>query len=173
MYGSAARKGPLYYKTEIKRLEQIVEQRRREAEQREKEVELIKAAVANAPQPKAKAEPATIIHYHNSNNRKYKIAEMVRIVANYFSVSEMELLGARRTKNITEARHVLYWLCRELTPYSLPEIGRRLDGRDHTTILHGIRKIDDMIRNGHPITEKCYALRKLWDAPTENYYWCA
>lgn len=165
----AARKGPLFYITEQKRLAELAEQRKQEAIQRAIEANLIREQVAKASQPK----PVQVVHFHQSVNRKRKINEIVSIVAQYFGVCEMELLGERRTKNVIEARHTLYWLCRELTPYSLPEIGRRLDGRDHTTILHGIRKIDSMIASGHDIADKCYALRKMWEPTPPNCYWGA
>lgn len=176
MFSSAARRGPLFYKCEQKRLELLAEQRKQEAIQRALESKIILEQVAVAPEPKPKPEQVDlrpVLYFRESYSRKRKIEEIVRIVANQFSVSEMALLSQRRTKNVITARHVLYWLCREVTPYSLPEIGRRLDGRDHTTILHGIRKIDGLILNGDPIAEQCYALRKLWDAPRDNTYWGA
>lgn len=165
----AARKGPLFYKTEQVRLAEIAEQSKQEAIRKAVEQKIIQEQVANAPQPK----PFQVVHFHQSISKKKKINEIVSIVAQYFDISEMELLGERRTKNVIEARHTLYWLCRELTPYSLPEIGRRLDGRDHTTILHGIRRIDHLIASGHDIAEKCYALRKLWAPETSSYYYGA
>jgi chromosomal replication initiation ATPase DnaA len=179
MFSSAARRGPLFYKCEQKRLELLAAKRKQEAIERAIEAQIILEQVEDAAKLEAKQEPVTpldmrpIIYFRDSYNCKKKIEEIVRIVANQFSVSELELLSQRRTKNVILARHVLYWLCREVTQYSLPEIGRRLMGRDHSTVLHGIRKIDGLILNGDPIAEQCYALRKLWDAPRDNTYWGA
>lgn len=174
MISNAAHRGPLFYKCEAKRLELIAEQRKQEAIKRAIEAQIILEQVIAAPEPKPKPEPVDlrpVLYFRESYNRKQKINEIIRIVANAFSISELELLSQRRTKNVITARQVLYWLCREVTPYSLPEIGRCFGGRDHTTILHGIRKIDNLILKGDPITEKCYALRSLWDAPPDDTFW--
>ena len=176
MISNAAHRGPLFYKCEAKRLELIAEQRKLEAIQCAIKKQIILEQVNAAPAPKPKPETVDlrpVLYFRESLNRKHKIQEIVRIIANTFSVSELELLGQRRTKNVITARHVLYWLCREVTPYSLPEIGRRLNDRDHTTILHGIRRIDNLILKGDPIAKQCYALRSLWDAPRDDTYWGA
>jgi chromosomal replication initiation ATPase DnaA len=179
MFSSAARKGPLFYKCEQKRLQLLADKRKQEAIERAIEANIILEQVEAAAKQELKLEPENkpdlrpIIYFRESYNCKRKIEEIVRIVANQFSVSELELLSQRRTKNVILARQVLYWLCREVTQYSLPEIGRRLMGRDHTTVLHGIRKIDGLILNGDPISERCYALRKLWDSPRDDIYWGA
>lgn len=59
-----------------------------------------------------------------------------KTVADYFHFQPMELVSKKRTKDLTYARHLMVYLARELTKCSLPEIGRYLGGRDHTTILH-------------------------------------
>lgn len=58
-----------------------------------------------------------------------------------YGVSLQDLLSQRRTRDLTLPRHVAYYLAKELTHFSLPMIGRHMGGRDHTTILHGCRKI--------------------------------
>lgn len=60
-------------------------------------------------------------------------------VAKHFSVKKMDMLSVRRTRNVVVPRMVAIHLTRELTPYSLPEIGRRYGGRDHTTILNSLK----------------------------------
>jgi hypothetical protein len=79
-----------------------------------------------------------------------KVEHIQRAVANFFGLSKNDLLSARRTLNVARPRQIGMYLCKTLTLQSLPEIGRRFGGRDHTTILHGIRKIQGLL----PIDEK-------------------
>lgn len=55
-----------------------------------------------------------------------------------------DIRGRRRHPNIVQARHLAMWLARQLTPLSLPQIGRHWDGRDHTTVLHAVRTVAEL-----------------------------
>ena len=65
-------------------------------------------------------------------------------VADYFDVPVFEIKSSRRCKSSVRARHVAMYLARELTPKSLPEIGRMFGDRDHTTVIHAIRRIKEL-----------------------------
>jgi hypothetical protein len=67
-----------------------------------------------------------------------------RAVCEYYGVSLLDLLSSRRTKAVVLPRQVAVWLCRRLTPYSLPAIGHHFSHRDHTTMLHSARRIDEL-----------------------------
>ena len=67
--------------------------------------------------------------------------EIQRMVARQYNVSRADLLSSRRTANVVRPRQVAMYLAKTLTLRSLPEIGRRFGGRDHTTVLHAVRKI--------------------------------
>lgn len=73
---------------------------------------------------------------------RFKITDIIRIVAKYYGTSVTDIRSSRRTFRLTRPRHVAMYLCRHKTLRSLPEIGRHLGGRDHTTVLHGVRKIE-------------------------------
>ena len=60
----------------------------------------------------------------------------------YFGISADELAGASRVAALARARQIAMYLCRELTDLSLPKIGSRFGGRDHTTVMHSVKKID-------------------------------
>lgn len=78
---------------------------------------------------------------HESSGR-LTVRGIGRFIAAKYEISFRNILGHSRTKNMVEPRHIAIWLARQLIPLaSLPEIGRRLGGRDHTTILHACRKI--------------------------------
>ncbi len=66
-------------------------------------------------------------------------------VADYFQVDLGEIRGARRHRSVLYPRQVAMFLCRRLTESSLPEIGRAFGGRDHTTVMHAVEKIDNEI----------------------------
>lgn len=73
------------------------------------------------------------------------IDQIKRAVCRHFNISKMDLISERRTKNLTIPRFISFYLCKELTPRSLPEIGRQHGNRDHSTILHGIRRMTELI----------------------------
>lgn len=75
-----------------------------------------------------------------------KINDILCAAAQYFNVSKLDLLSARRTLDLTYPRHVAMYYAKNFTKKSLPEIGRRMGGRDHTTILYGVRKIAGKIK---------------------------
>lgn len=71
---------------------------------------------------------------------------IIQIVAEHFNVSEMDLIGQKRTKEIVYPRQIAMYLCREMTESSLQQIGASLGGRDHTTIIHGMDKISTELK---------------------------
>ena len=73
------------------------------------------------------------------------LEEIQRRVAGYFQVEVGELRGVRRQRSVLYPRQVSMFLCRKLTEASLPEIGRAFGGRDHTTVLHAVEKIEQEI----------------------------
>ena len=76
--------------------------------------------------------------------KRVKIEDILRLVASHFSVSRQEILSARRTATVVRPRQIAMYLAKVLTLRSLPEIGRRFGGRDHTTVLHAVRKVEDL-----------------------------
>jgi chromosomal replication initiator protein len=76
--------------------------------------------------------------------RKVKIEDIQRLVANHYNVSKSDILSSRRTASVVRPRQVAMYLSKALTLRSLPEIGRRFGGRDHTTVLHAVRKIESL-----------------------------
>jgi chromosomal replication initiator protein len=73
------------------------------------------------------------------------IAYVPMVVASHYNVCILDLKSTRRTTNVILPRQVAMWLSQELTPLSLPAIGRLFGGRDHSTVLHAIRKIGRLL----------------------------
>jgi Bacterial dnaA protein helix-turn-helix len=70
------------------------------------------------------------------------VSDVLQAVCREFDMKRIDLMSARRTANIVLPRQVVMYLAKTLTPFSLPHIGRRLGGKDHTTVLHAVRKIE-------------------------------
>ena len=79
-------------------------------------------------------------------NRQVMIEDVLRAISGHFNVTKQDLLSARRHKTIVYPRQIGMYLAKILTSRSLPEIGRKFGGRDHTTVLHAVRKIERLIK---------------------------
>jgi chromosomal replication initiator protein len=79
-----------------------------------------------------------------ANDRRVTIDEIQRHVADYFHVRLADLLSARRARAVARPRQVAMYLSKQLTARSLPEIGRKFGGRDHTTVMHAVKRIDEL-----------------------------
>ncbi len=83
-----------------------------------------------------------------SNNRRITIDEIQNKVANYFNIKIEDLISSRRIRTFARPRQVAMYLSKKLTTRSLPEIGRKFGGRDHTTVIHAVKKIEEL-KNGN------------------------
>jgi len=79
-----------------------------------------------------------------ANDRRITIDDIQRRVADYYKLRLNDLLSARRAREVARPRQVAMYLAKRLTPRSLPEIGRRFGGRDHTTVMHAIKRIEEL-----------------------------
>ena len=96
-----------------------------------------------------------------SSDRKLSIEEIQRKVAEHYNVRLSDLIGPKRLRTIARPRQVAMYLSKQLTPRSLPEIGRRFGGRDHTTIMHGVRKIEELMTTDSQLADDLQLLRRL------------
>jgi chromosomal replication initiator protein len=87
-------------------------------------------------------------------------ADVVEAVARHFEIAEKDLKGRARTRNVVVPRQVAMYLLREETDISLEEIGRAIGGRDHTTVMHGIRKIEGQIDDDVQLRAALMAIRE-------------
>jgi len=92
--------------------------------------------------------------------RRVKIEDIQRVVARQYNVSRADLLSSRRTANVVRPRQVAMYLAKTLTLRSLPEIGRRFGGRDHTTVLHAVRKIENLVSKDLSLAEEIEILKR-------------
>jgi len=97
----------------------------------------------------------------SNDSRKVRIEDIQRVVARQFKVSKHDLLSNRRTRAIVRPRQIAMYLAKEMTPRSLPEIGRRFGGRDHTTVLHAVRKVKQMTEENDKLAREIELLKRL------------
>jgi chromosomal replication initiator protein len=93
--------------------------------------------------------------------KRVKIEDIQKLVASHYGVSRADILSSRRTAVVVKPRQVAMFLAKTLTMRSLPEIGRRFGGRDHTTVLHAVRKIDALSQNDGTLRDELELLKRM------------
>nr|WP_026172595.1 chromosomal replication initiator protein DnaA [Asticcacaulis benevestitus] len=94
--------------------------------------------------------------------RRVTVDEIQKLVSDHFGLKQADLLSERRTRAIARPRQVAMWLCKQHTTRSYPDIGRRFGGRDHTTVLHAVKKVEELLQADDQIARDVEALtRKL------------
>ena len=99
-----------------------------------------------------------------SSDRKVTIDEIMRKVAEHYNIRMSDMLSPRRTRTVARPRQVAMYLSKHLTQRSYPEIGRRFGGRDHTTVLHAVRKIEELKSIDSQISDDVELLRRMLEA---------
>lgn len=98
------------------------------------------------------------------DTRRVKIEDIQRVVAKHYNVSKPDLLSSRRTRSIVWPRQIAMYLSKVLTPRSLPEIGRRFGGRDHTTVLHAVRKVEEILVKDEALAQEIEVLKRMLES---------
>lgn len=95
-----------------------------------------------------------------AHERRITIEEIQKKVAEHYGLKLSDMHSARRARVVARPRQVAMYLAKQLTPRSLPEIGRRFGGRDHTTVMHAIRKIEELRSQDSVMNEDIEKLRR-------------
>ncbi len=95
-----------------------------------------------------------------ASDRKVTVEEIQRRVSEHYNIRLSDLIGPKRVRTIARPRQVAMYLAKQLTSRSLPEIGRRFGGRDHTTVMHGVRRIEELKGHDSQIAEDLEMLRR-------------
>jgi chromosomal replication initiator protein len=107
------------------------------------------------------AESAIRDLVRNREPKRVKIEDIQKLVASRYNVSRSDILSERRTAAVVRPRQIAMYLSKVLTLRSLPEIGRRFGGRDHTTVLHAVRKIEKAIGEDHTLSDEVELLKRM------------
>ena len=99
-----------------------------------------------------------------ASDRKVTVEEIQRKVSDHYNIRLSDMLGPKRLRSFARPRQIAMYLCKQLTSRSLPEIGRRFGGRDHTTVMHGVRKIEDLRNKDSQMSDDLDLLRRSLEA---------
>jgi chromosomal replication initiator protein len=99
-----------------------------------------------------------------ANDRRVTIEEIQKRVAEHYSIRLADMHSPRRARAVARPRQVAMYLAKQLTSRSLPEIGRKFGGRDHTTVMHAVRKIEELRATDHGFSEDIELLRRMLEA---------
>ncbi|NVK13021.1 MAG: chromosomal replication initiator protein DnaA [Rhodobacteraceae bacterium] len=99
-----------------------------------------------------------------ASERKITVEEIQRKVSEYYNIRMSDIIGPKRLRSYARPRQVAMYLCKQLTSRSLPEIGRRFGGRDHTTVMHGVKRIEELKLTDGQIAEDVEMLRRSLEA---------
>ena len=92
---------------------------------------------------------------------RIKIDDILKVVGRHYNVARTDLLSPRRARTVVMPRQVGMYLAKKMTSRSLPEIGRRFGGRDHSTVLHAVRKIEEQIKTDDRLAREVALLIRL------------
>ena len=96
-----------------------------------------------------------------ASDRRVTIEEIQKRVASHFNIRLSDMHSARRARSVARPRQVAMYLAKQLTSRSLPEIGRKFGGRDHTTVMHAVRKVDELREYDSGFAEDVELLRRM------------
>jgi chromosomal replication initiator protein len=122
---------------------------------------LAHATLTGAPLTVETAETAIRDLVRSQDPKRVKIDDIQKLVASHYNISRADILSSRRTANVVRPRQIAMYLSKVLTLRSLPEIGRRFGGRDHTTVLHAVRKIEELAAKDKGLAEVIELLKRI------------
>jgi len=99
-----------------------------------------------------------------ASDRKITVEEIQRKVSDHYNIRLSDLIGPKRVRTFARPRQVAMYLSKQLTSRSLPEIGRRFGGRDHTTVMHGVRRIEELKQQDSQLSDDVEMLRRALEA---------
>ena len=96
----------------------------------------------------------------NPSNKSINVESIQNIVALHFNLNIQELLSPRRSRSLARPRQIAMYLAKQHTTNSLPDIGRKFSNRDHTTVIHAVKKIDELIKKDNEIRQSIIEIKK-------------
>ena len=96
----------------------------------------------------------------NYNNKSINVESIQNIVATHFNLNIHEMLSARKSRSLARPRQIAMYLAKQHTTNSLPEIGRKFSNRDHTTVIHAVKKIESLIKKDNEIRQSVLEIKK-------------
>ena len=99
-----------------------------------------------------------------ANDRRVTVEEIQKQVAGHYNIRLNDMYSARRARAVARPRQVAMYLSKKLTPRSLPEIGRKFGGRDHTTVMHAVKRVEELRAIDRQFAEDLDLLRRMLES---------
>ena len=96
----------------------------------------------------------------NRNNKSVNVESIQNLVASHFNINIQEMLSPRRSRALARPRQIAMYLVKQHTTNSLPDIGRKFSNRDHTTVIHAVKKIDELIKKDDEMRQSIIEIKK-------------
>ena len=96
----------------------------------------------------------------NYNSKAINVESIQNMVAAHFNLDIQEMLSAKRSRSLSRPRQIAMYLAKQYTTSSLPDIGRKFSNRDHTTVIHAVKKIEELIKNNNEIKQNIGEIKK-------------
>jgi len=114
----------------------------------------------NAKSPNIHECKEILRDFIRSNNKSINVEVIQNTVASHFNLSIQEMLSSRRSRSLARPRQIAMYLVKQYTTNSLPDIGRKFSNRDHTTVIHAVKKIDELIKKDTEIKQNIIEIKK-------------
>jgi len=99
-----------------------------------------------------------------ASDRKVTVEEIQRKVSEHYNIRLSDMIGPKRVRSYARPRQIAMYLAKQMTSRSLPEIGRRFGGRDHTTVMHGVKRVEELMTLDSQIADDIELLRRALEA---------
>ena len=96
-----------------------------------------------------------------ANDRRISIEDIQKQVAAHYNIKVSDMHSARRSRVVARPRQVAMYLSKKLTSKSLPEIGRKFGGKDHTTVMHAVKRVEELMASDHEFSQDLELLSRM------------
>jgi chromosomal replication initiator protein len=114
----------------------------------------------NAKSPNIHECKKILKDFINRNTKSINVESIQNLVASHFNLNMQEMLSPRRSRSLARPRQIAMYLAKQHTTNSLPDIGRKFSNRDHTTVIHAVKKIDELIKKDNDIKQSVIEIKK-------------
>ena len=106
------------------------------------------------------SKPSKSRNFINCKSKSINVESIQNLVATHYNLNIKEMLSPRRSRSLARPRQIAMYLAKQHTTNSLPDIGRKFSNRDHTTVIHAVKKIDELIKKDNEIKQSIIEIRK-------------
>ncbi len=96
----------------------------------------------------------------SANEKDISIDYIQNIVSSYYNLNLSAMFSSRRSISIARPRQIAMYLSKTFTTFSYPEIGKNFGGKDHTTVMHAVKKVESLLENNQKLEKQIFDLKK-------------